>query len=138
MSHFENRIYGSILGLAIGDAFGAPVEFKARGTYPKVVEYMPGGEFNLPKGYWTDDTSLALCIIDSINKTKSFDLKSQMYNFRKWWHEGFMSSTGFCFDIGNTTKKALTKKAGRRRLLPCALGQTLKGRSSGTGREPSS
>lgn len=109
MSHFENRIYGSILGLAIGDAFGAPVEFKARGTYPKVVEYMPGGEFNLPKGYWTDDTSLALCIIDSINKTKSFDLKSQMYNFRKWWHEGFMSSTGFCFDIGNTTKKALTR-----------------------------
>lgn len=109
MSNFENKIYGSILGLAIGDAFGAPVEFKARGSYPKVIEYMPGGEFNLPKGYWTDDTSLALCILESINKTKKFDFKSQMNNFRRWWHDGFMSSTGFCFDIGNTTKKALAR-----------------------------
>lgn len=107
MSEFENKIYGSILGLAIGDAFGAPVEFKARGSYPKVTEYQAGGEFNLPKGYWTDDTSLALCIIDSINHTKKFDLNSQMNNFRRWWHDGFMSSTGFCFDIGNTTKKSL-------------------------------
>jgi len=109
MSEFENKIYGSILGLAIGDAFGAPVEFKARGSYPKVTEYQAGGEFNLPKGYWTDDTSLALCILDSINRTHTFDLKSQMLNFRKWWHDGFMSSTGFCFDIGNTTKKALAR-----------------------------
>jgi ADP-ribosylglycohydrolase len=38
MSEFENKIYGSILGLAIGDAFGAPVEFKARGSYPKVTD----------------------------------------------------------------------------------------------------
>lgn len=109
MSNFENRIYGSIIGLAVGDAFGAPVEFKARGSYPKVTEYLSGGEFNLPKGFWTDDTSLALCVIDSINRTQNFDLKSQMLNFRKWWHDGFMSSTGFCFDIGNTTKKALAR-----------------------------
>ena len=109
MTLFEDKIYGSIIGLSIGDAFGAPVEFKARGTFPKVTEYQAGGEFNLPKGYWTDDTSLALCILESINRTKKFDLKSQMENFRRWWRDGFMSSTGFCFDIGNTTKKALSR-----------------------------
>jgi ADP-ribosyl-[dinitrogen reductase] hydrolase len=106
---FSNKVYGSILGLAIGDAFGASVEFKKRNTYPKVTDYQSGGEFNLKAGQWTDDTTLALCILESINRLGEFNLHDQMNNFLKWWHQGFLSSTGFCFDIGNTTKAALDR-----------------------------
>jgi ADP-ribosyl-[dinitrogen reductase] hydrolase len=106
---FRNKVYGSIIGLAIGDAFGASVEFKKRNTYPVVTDYQSGGEFNLIAGQWTDDTTLALCILESINRLGEFNLRDQMNNFLKWWHHGFLSSTGFCFDIGNTTKAALSR-----------------------------
>lgn len=109
MNTISKRAYGAILGLAIGDAFGAPVEFKARGSFPKLTEYQGGGEFNLKAGQWTDDTSLALCLIQSFIDKNAFDLKDQMQKFYQWWKNGYMSSTGFCFDIGNTTKKALLR-----------------------------
>lgn len=106
---FANRVYGSLFGLFVGDALGAPVEFKKRGSYSHHTKYLSGGEFNLAPGQWTDDTSLALCIIDSIITTKKFDLKNQIEHFIRWWKFGENSSTGFCFDIGNTTKKGLQR-----------------------------
>jgi ADP-ribosyl-[dinitrogen reductase] hydrolase len=105
----EDRILGSLMGLAIGDALGAPVEFKKRGSFEEVATYQSGGEFNLTAGQWTDDTSLALCLVESFLETKTFSLEDQMNRFMKWWKEGYMSSTGLCFDIGNTTKAALLR-----------------------------
>ncbi len=103
------RYTGCLLGLAIGDALGAPVEFKERGSFPPVFEMQAGGPFNLQKGQWTDDTSLALCLGTSLVEKKGFDPHDQIEKYIKWFREGYMSCTGHCFDIGNTTKAALLR-----------------------------
>ncbi|HPM49377.1 MAG TPA: ADP-ribosylglycohydrolase family protein, partial [Methylotenera sp.] len=51
-----NNYRGALLGLACGDAIGAAVEFRKRGSFPLVTDMTGGGPFNLPRGYWTDDT----------------------------------------------------------------------------------
>ncbi len=109
MNISKDIVLGSLMGLAIGDALGAPVEFKKRGSFPYVEFYQDGGEFNLKSGQWTDDTSLMLCLVESFLEKKEFSLEDQMSKFFRWWKEGYMSSTGVCFDIGNTTKAALMR-----------------------------
>jgi ADP-ribosyl-[dinitrogen reductase] hydrolase len=105
----KDRFLGCLLGLAVGDALGAPVEFKVRGSFPPVEEMQAGGPFNLKKGQWTDDTSLALCLGTSLVEKKGFDPYDQVERYVKWFREGYMSCTGNCFDIGNTTKAALLR-----------------------------
>jgi len=100
---------GSILGLAVGDALGAPVEFKPPGYFEPVTGMSSGGAFGLRPGQWTDDTSLALCLAESLVETNGFDLIDQLDRYVRWYREGHLSSTGECFDIGNTTKMALTR-----------------------------
>ena len=56
----KNKAIGSIVGFAIGDALGAPVEFKERGTFEPIEFYKSGGKFNLPAGAYTDDTAMTL------------------------------------------------------------------------------
>ncbi len=58
-------------------------------------------------GQWTDDTSMALCLAASLIEKGIFDPKDQMQRYVRWWEEGYMSSTGTCFDIGNTIADAL-------------------------------
>lgn len=109
MTSLKSRYLGSLLGLAVGDALGAPVEFKERGSFPPVEAMQAGGPFNLKKGQWTDDTSLALCLGTSLVEKKGFDPYDQIERYIKWFREGYMSCTGNCFDIGNTTKAALLR-----------------------------
>jgi ADP-ribosylglycohydrolase len=66
-----------------------------------------GGPFGLPPGYWTDDTSMALCLAESLVEREAFDPHDQMTRYVRWWREGHWSSTGRCFDIGNATRAAL-------------------------------
>ena len=102
-----NRFRGCLLGLAVGDAVGTTVEFQARGSFPPVTDMMGGGPFNLNAGQWTDDTSMALCLADSLLAKDGFDPKDQMDRYWRWYQEGYLSSTGRCFDIGNTVRSAL-------------------------------
>jgi ADP-ribosyl-[dinitrogen reductase] hydrolase len=102
----KNRDIGCLLGLAVGDAVGTTVEFQQRGTFPKVTDMVGGGPFNLPAGKWTDDTSMALCLGESL--LHRFNTEDQLKNYVKWWESGYLSSTDRCFDIGNTTKAALS------------------------------
>jgi ADP-ribosylglycohydrolase len=104
-----SRFRGSLLGLAVGDALGAPVEFEARGSFPEITGYRGGGPFNLKAGDWTDDTSLALCLAESLVERRGFDPRDQAGRYMRWWREGHMSCTGNCFDIGNTTKWSLQR-----------------------------
>ena len=97
----------SLLGLAIGDALGAPVEFMPPGTFEPVTSFRSGGRFNLDPGHWTDDTSMALCLAESLIECNGFDPKDQMDRYLKWVKDGYMSSTGYCFDIGQTCSRAL-------------------------------
>lgn len=95
------------MGLACGDAVGTTVEFKARGSFPEVTDMVGGGPFELVAGQWTDDTSMALCLAESLLYRHGFDPKDQMNRYCNWWHHGYLSSTGECFDIGNATRTAL-------------------------------
>lgn len=97
------------MGLAVGDALGAPIEFLARDSYPPITEMRGGGPFKLLKGQWTDDTSLALCMGKSLIEKKVFDAEDIIKRFDQWFRNGYMSATGHCFDIGNTTKAALLR-----------------------------
>jgi ADP-ribosylglycohydrolase len=102
------RYRGCLLGLAIGDALGTTLEFKPPGSFTPITDMIGGGPFNLAPGQWTDDTSMALCLAESLIECKGFDPKDQMERYIRWWKEGHLSSTGACFDIGNTTRTALS------------------------------
>lgn len=104
-----DRYRGAMLGLAAGDALGAPLEFMSPGTFEPIKDMTGGGAFNLRPGYWTDDTSMALCLAESLITQKGFDAADQMNRYLKWFRQGYMSSTGACFDIGETTRAALLR-----------------------------
>jgi len=101
------RYRGCILGLAAGDALGTTIEFKRPGSFKPVTGMTGGGPFNLKPGQWTDDTSMALCLAESLIKKKTFDPVDQMERYVKWFRQGHLSSNGRCFDIGNTVASAL-------------------------------
>jgi ADP-ribosyl-[dinitrogen reductase] hydrolase len=103
----KERFRGCLLGLACGDAVGAAVEFRPRGSFPAVSDMIGGGPFHLKPGEWTDDTSMALCLASSLVELDRFDARDQMERYCRWWRDGYWSSTGRCFDIGNTTAAAL-------------------------------
>ena len=105
----KDRFRGALLGLATGDAVGTSVEFKPRGSFPRVTDMIGGGPFNLKPGQFTDDTSMALCLGQSLLDRQGFDPVDQLTKYVRWWHEGYMSSTGRCFDIGNATCAALRR-----------------------------
>ena len=107
MQDLSDRFHGALLGLAVGDALGTTVEFKSRGSFAPVTGMCGGGPFGLKPGQWTDDTSMALCLADSLIACKGFDPADQMTRYCRWYREGYLSGTGACFDIGNTTVAAL-------------------------------
>jgi ADP-ribosyl-[dinitrogen reductase] hydrolase len=102
-----DRYRGCLLGMAVGDAIGTAVEFQQRGTFPPVSDMLGGGVFHLQPGQWTDDTSMGLCLATSLVEKKGFDPRDQMQRYLRWYDEGYLSSTGSCFDIGTTTRQAL-------------------------------
>ncbi len=103
------RYKGSLIGLAVGDALGTTLEFHPPGSFVPLKDMIGGGPFNLKPGQWTDDTSMALCLAESLIECKGFDLKDQIKRYLRWYRYGHLSSTGKCFDIGNTVKNALIK-----------------------------
>ncbi|WP_425059442.1 ADP-ribosylarginine hydrolase Tri1 [Sporomusa carbonis] len=105
MNH--DRYRGALLGLAVGDALGMPLEFKAPGSFTPVTGLIGGGRFHLKAGQWTDDTSMALCLAESLIICHGFNAADQMDRYVRWYKDGYLSSTGVCFDIGNTVRAAL-------------------------------
>jgi ADP-ribosyl-[dinitrogen reductase] hydrolase len=105
----RNRYHGALLGLAAGDALGTTLEFKSPGTFRPLTDMQGGGPFNLQPGQWTDDTSMALCLAESLVRMHGFDAEDQMSRYVRWWDDGYLSSTGECFDIGMTVCGALSK-----------------------------
>jgi ADP-ribosyl-[dinitrogen reductase] hydrolase len=102
-----DRYRGALLGLAAGDALGTTLEFKPRGSFAPIDDMVGGGPFNLKPGEWTDDTSMAMCLAESLVEQNGFDPADQMRRYLRWWREGYWSSNGRCFDIGNTVSAAL-------------------------------
>ncbi len=103
----QNRYRGALIGLAVCDALGTTLEFRRPGSFTPITDMMGGGPFNLKLGQWTDDTSLALCLAESLINKQKFDPVDQLKNYVQWYRKGHLSSTGTCFDIGGTTSHAL-------------------------------
>jgi ADP-ribosyl-[dinitrogen reductase] hydrolase len=103
----KDRFFGCLVGLAAGDALGTTVEFSSPGTFEPVTDIVGGGVFGLKPGQWTDDTSMALCLAESLVRKDEFDPADQMRRYTNWYYVGYMSSTGTCFDIGGATRGAL-------------------------------
>lgn len=106
-----NHVLNGIMGLCVADALGVPVEFMARDTLADnpVVGMRSYGTYNQPAGTWSDDTSMSLCLADSL--CRGLDYNDIMQNFLKWFQRGEFTPFGVAFDIGNTTLRALKRFA---------------------------
>ncbi|MBD0304226.1 MAG: ADP-ribosylglycohydrolase family protein, partial [Tolypothrix sp. T3-bin4] len=103
------RYRGCLLGLAVGDALGAPLEFRQPGSFTPIEDMVGGGSFDVMPGQWTDDTSMALCLAESLIEQQGFNPANQLQKYVQWLRGGHLSSIDTCFDIGNTTLDALMK-----------------------------
>src|SRR6056297_2911870 len=115
----SDSVLGAIMGLCVADAMGVPVEFLSRDKLKEnPVTGMRGyGTFNLPPGTWSDDSSLTLCLADSLSR--GLDYQNIMENFSKWIYEGEFTPHGEAFDIGNGTYKAIMRFGNGMDLLLC-------------------
>lgn len=105
----RERYRGCMLGLAAGDAVGTTVEFQRPGSFKLVTDMTGGGVFGLKAGEWTDDTSMALCLADSLIEKRAFDPIDQLERYCRWYQDGYFSVKGYCFDIGGTVSDALRR-----------------------------
>ena len=102
---------GMMVGLAVGDALGAPLEFMdAREPDDYITKYVTGGHHDMSIGEWTDDTAMALAMADSLSTNLAeFNPEDMMHNWYNWYMKGEFIPRGKCFDIGTTTQDAIEK-----------------------------
>ena len=101
LSELEKASCGSFLGMAIGDAIGSRVEFAPVSYGKKIIKDMGkdrGGNFDLMPGQWTDNTSMGMCIADSLIEKKKFEPKDIMLRLILWWKYGYNN----CFRLDNS------------------------------------
>lgn len=105
----KSKYLGGLMGFVIGDAFGVPVEFMSRRQLLKnpVTKMIGNGTYNLPAGTWSDDTSMMIATIDSINSKQDIDLNDIALKFAAWKNHATYTAIGEVFDIGNTCSKAI-------------------------------
>lgn len=107
----RDRCYGSFFGAAIGDSLFASLEFKSRRycqENPVTDMDKHNYNFNTPPGFWTDDTSMCLCLAQSLIDNKNIvNVVDQLEKYTDWFRNGYMSSNGVCFDIGKTIVNSL-------------------------------
>lgn len=105
---YLDRANGMLWGLIVGDAFGSPIQFSSKDGHPWITEMVACPVFHLPAGYWTDDGSMAMCIMDSYVRKGGYDLKDIGNTFTKWLFEGYLSSMdGQAFDVGGATMRSV-------------------------------
>jgi len=137
---YEDRSFGAMLGMAVGDALGAPQEFSPLDYEANDVKGMGtdrAGRFNLLPGQWTDDTSMGLCVADSLLVKGRYDGHDMMHRFLAWWFCGMNNSGRFEEDeinhtsvgLGSQMKKALYEYVSDQ-ILPTQCGDK---KSSGNG-----
>ena len=103
-----DRCLGAVIGLAIGDAIGTTLEGSNRGPVDTPREMVGGGPHHLEPGEWTDDTAMALCLLDClVAKGPRVDQADLMKRFSRWMQHGENSCNGRAFDIGWTTKGSI-------------------------------
>ena len=110
----RGRFQGALLGLATGDAVAAATQYRRPGRFTPVGDMLGGGPFDLPRGAWSDDTAMALCLAESLSERVGFDARDQVARYRRWQQEGHLSATGQCVGITAATARALALAQWRR------------------------
>jgi ADP-ribosyl-[dinitrogen reductase] hydrolase len=113
----RGRFQGTLLGLATGDAVAAATQYRRPGRFTPVGDMLGGGPFDLPRGGWSDDTAMALCLAESLLEREGFDAHDQVARYRRWQQEGYLSATGQCLGITAGTARALALAQWRRQLF---------------------
>ncbi len=103
----QERFRGALVGLAVGDALGAAVQHRKPGSFTAANDLLGGGPFELPRGAWTDDTAMALCLAESLAECGGFDPADQVARYQRWQRAGHLSSTGECVGITAGVARAL-------------------------------
>ena len=115
---FRDRAKGALWGLVVGDCLGSPVQFTGKESHPWITEMVECPVFSLPPGYWTDDSSMAMCMMDSYVRKGKYDLKDIGRTFVRWYQDGYLSSVeGRSFDVGVATTNACREIAFRKSLV---------------------
>lgn len=105
----RDRAKGLLWGLVVGDCLGSPIQFSGKESHPWIAGMVACPVFGLPPGYWTDDGSMAMCVMDSYVRKDGYDLKDIAETFVKWLKDGYLSSIeGRSFDVGGATYGSLT------------------------------
>jgi ADP-ribosylglycohydrolase len=110
----RERFLGALLGLAAGDAVAAATQYRRPGRFAPVGDLLGGGPFDLPRGAWSDDTAMALCLAESLLESEGFDARDQVARYTRWQQEGHLSATGQCVGITAGTARALAVAQWRR------------------------
>ena len=110
----RGRFQGTLLGLATGDAVAAATQYRRPGRFTPVGDMLGGGPFDVPRGGWSDDTAMALCLAESLIERQGFDARDQVARYRRWQQEGYLSATGQCLGITAGTARALALAQWRR------------------------
>jgi len=113
----RERFVGALVGLAVGDAVAAATQFKRPGRFAPVGDLLGGGPFDLPRGGWSDDTAMALCLAESLLECGGFDAGDQVERYTRWQEQGHLSATGQCLGITAATARALAAARWRRQMF---------------------
>ncbi len=105
------RYLGTVLGLACGDAMGSTLQFRRPGQFTPIADLLGGGHWQLPRGAWTDETAMSLCLAESLLATDDFDAADQCRRYRRWQQRGELSSTGACIGITAAVAAVLQQNA---------------------------
>ena len=107
----KNIWLNGIMGVVVGDALGLPVQFSYREELEEesVTEMIGFKTFNVPPGSWSDDSSLTLATLSSINDLKCIDSEDIMKRFVRWYDNGEYTPFGYAYDIGYTCETAICK-----------------------------
>ena len=103
----RERFQGAMVGLAVGDALAAATQYRRPGSFAPVGDLLGGGPFDLPRGAWSDDTAMALCLAESLAECAGFDATDQLERYSRWQRAGYLSATGQCLGVTAATARAL-------------------------------
>ncbi|SFQ49454.1 ADP-ribosylglycohydrolase family protein [Hymenobacter arizonensis] len=103
----ESEFRSALLGLAVGDALGVPVEFTSRATRQRdpVTGMRAFGTHHQPAGTWSDDASLTFCLAEAL--AAGYSVQGLAANCVRWYDEQLWTPHGRVFDIGITTREAI-------------------------------
>ncbi len=103
----RDRYLGALVGLAVGDALGISVQYRKAGSFTPLGDVIGGGAFELPRGAWSDDTAMTLCLAESLIECSGSNGMDQVRRYRKWQLDGHLSATGQCVGITAPVAKAI-------------------------------